>query len=232
MLEEGISYPLDGDNALGRIVIGSLLIFGFILVVPVFLLYGYLVRVLEATAHGKPEPPAFDDWGKMFVDGLKAFGVTLVYGFVPFALMGASLGVGLSGGASGSDTAAGLLGGIGALGFGVSFFAMFIIYYLVPAALTNMAVEDSFGAAFDISRLKDVLLSADYFVAWIIPFLLAFVAYVLTGFLVAITIGIGTLLVPTIQFYTNVAVFYMFGRAFGKVTGIETTQSATPADAV
>ncbi|PYZ03042.1 hypothetical protein C8039_12585 [Halogeometricum sp. wsp3] len=46
MLEEGISYPLDGDNALGRIVIGSLLIFGFIFVVPVFLLYGYLVRVL------------------------------------------------------------------------------------------------------------------------------------------------------------------------------------------
>ncbi|AFK19562.1 DUF4013 domain-containing protein [Haloferax mediterranei ATCC 33500] len=199
---------------------------GSFLIIPMFLLFGYLVRVLGATASGDPEPPAFDDWGGMAVDGVKGFVVTLVYGFVPFALIAVSFGIGMGGAGTGNDAAAGILGGIGALGMLVSFVALFVLYYLVPAALTNMAVEGDFGAAFDFSRLKDILLSVDYLVAWLIPFLIAFVAQAVTSLLVTVTFGLGFILVPTIQFYTNVAVFYMFGRAFGKVTGVGAPQQS------
>lgn len=52
-----------------------------------------------------------------------------------------------------------------------------------------------------------------------------------TGLLVTVTFGLGIILVPTIQFYVNVAVFFMSGKAFGKVTGITPAQTSSVADA-
>lgn len=219
MFEEGLSYPLDGDNALGRIIIGGLLGFASVLVIPAFALLGYLVWVLRDSALGKDEPPAFDDWGAMIVDGLKATVVGISYGILPFLLVVVSVFVIAGGGASGNDTAAGVLGGIGILGILTSVVAMFIIYYLVPAALTNMALEDSIGAAFDFGTLKQALLSVDYLVAWLIPFVLAVVVNVVV-FLLSVTV-IGLVVVPFIQFYVQVAVFYMFGVAFAKAVDID-----------
>ena len=229
MLEEGLSYPLNGDDALGRIVIGGLLGFGSFLIVPAFALLGYLVWVLEGAARGEEEPPAFEDWGDMIVDGLKATGVSLVYGIVPFALMFVSIFVAGSGGTSGNDTVTGILGGVGLLGLLVSFVAMIVLYYLIPAALTNMALEDDFGAAFDFDAIKQVILSGDYLVAWLIPFVLAAGVQILlsavTFVLILSIVGILALPLvlivgPFIQFYVQVAAFYMFGVAFGKVVDV------------
>jgi hypothetical protein len=95
-----------------------------------------------------------------------------------------------------------------------------------------MAVEDNFGAAFAVGDLTDVLLSVEYLVAWLIPFVIAFVVQAVTTVLVLVTFGLGALLVPPIQFYVNVAVFYMFGRAFGTVTGMDAGQQSTVSEAV
>lgn len=219
MLEDGLSYPISGDSAAGRIVIGGLLGFASVLVIPAFALLGYLVWVLGGAARGEEEPPAFEDWGDMIVDGLKATAVTIVYGIVPFALVFLSVFVIGAGGASGSDAGMSILGGIGLIGILVSILAMFILYYLIPAALTNMALEGEFGAAFDFGTIKQAVLSADYLVAWLIPFVLAAVMNVVVFFL-AVTI-VGLVVVPFIQFYVQVAAFYMFGAAFGKVVGVE-----------
>lgn len=227
MLEDGLSYPMKGESGLARILIGGLLGVVSILIVPAFALAGYLVWVLAGAARGEPEPPAFEDWGTMIVDGLKATAVTVVYGLVPFFLIFLSIFVFAGGAGSGSDTAAGVLGGLGLLGMLLSFVAMVLLYYLIPAALTNMALEDSFGAAFDFGTIKRAVLSADYLIAWLIPFVIAFVVNVLVFFL-AVTI-IGLVFVPFVQFYVQVAVFYMFGTAFGKVVGVPRTGDGTVA---
>jgi len=219
MLEDGLSYPVNGDGALGRIVIGGLLGLGSFLIFPVFLLMGYLVWVLDGAARGREEPPAFENWGEMLVDGLKATAVSVVYGIAPFAFVFLSIFVIAGSGASGSDTAAGILGGIGVIGILVSILAMFVLYYLIPAALTNMAIEDSFGAAFDFGTIKQAVLSVDYLVAWLIPFLLAAVMNVIV-FGLALTI-VGLVVVPFLQFYVQVAAFYMFGVAFGKTVDVD-----------
>jgi hypothetical protein len=219
MFEEGLSYPLKGDSALGRIIIGGLLGFGSFLVIPGFALLGYLVWVLGGAARGEEEPPAFDDWVDMIVDGLKATVVAIVYGIVPFVLVFVSIFVIAGGGATGSEAGMSILGGIGIIGILVSFLAMFVLYYLIPAALTNMALEGSVEAAFDFGTIKQAVLSVDYLVAWLIPFVLAFLANIVTGIL-AITI-VGLVAVPFIQFYIQVAAFYMFGAAFGEVVGVD-----------
>jgi hypothetical protein len=226
MLEDGLTYPLEGDSAVARILIGGVLGFLSVLVIPAFALLGYSVWVLAGAARGEREPPAFEDWGTMIVDGLKATVVAIVYGIVPFVLIFVSFFVIAGGGASGSDTAAGILGGIGLLGMLLSFVAMFVLYYVIPAALTNMALEGSLGAAFDFGTIKQAVFSADYLVAWLIPFVIAFVMN-LVVFALAITV-VGLLVVPFIQFYVQVAVFYMFGTAFGKVVGVPQTGGGAP----
>lgn len=217
MIAEGISYPLEGEGALKRIVIGAVLGFASVLVIPAFLVTGYLLRVLEGAAHGNDQPPAFDEWGEMFVSGLKATLVILAYGILPIGVMMVFVLTIAAGGAAGGGPGQ-LLAGLGIIGILLSLLVSFLIYYVVPAALTNFAVEGSLGAAFDFGTLKSVLTSADYLIAWVVPFVLAFVVNIVTAVLFATIIGI--LLVPLVQFYVQVAVFFMFGRAFGNVTGL------------
>jgi len=224
MIADGLSYPVSGDSVVGRLLIGSLLGFASVLVLPAFLLAGYLVRVLGSAAAGESVPPAFDDWGKMFVTGLKATVVAFVYGLVPVGLVVLLVVTVLSGAAVGGD-AGGLLAGVGLLGALFAVVASVLVYYLVPAALTNLAVEGEIGAAFDLGRLKTVLFSGDYLLAWLVPVALAVVTNVVTLLLIATVVG--ALLVPVVQFYVQVAVFYMFGRAYGEV--IEAADGRTTA---
>jgi hypothetical protein len=229
MIQEGISYPLKGDSALTRIIVGTLLTVGSFLLIPAFVLLGYLVNVLEQSARGGSDPPAFDDWAGMLVDGLKATLVTMVYGIIPFGIMSVFISSIAAGGIT-EGGAGSILAGVGLIGILLSFVALVVVYYLVPAALTNMAIEDSLGAAFDFQGLKDVLLSSEYLIAWLVPFGISFVLNIVV-FLLSVTV-IGLVLVPSLQFYAQVAIFFMFGRAFGNIKGLSSADRETAGAAV
>lgn len=227
MLEDGLSYPMEGDTWVGRMLIGGIILFFAFLILPVFFFQGYLLRVLGSTVRGESEPPAWDDWGGLFIDGLKTTAVVFVYGIVPmvvFVGIGGAL-VGL-GGAAG-DSGGGILAGVGLITFLLFIPVMLLIYYIVPAALANMAVEGSIGAAFDFEMISNVVLSVDYLVAVLMPIVVGVIIN-LISFVLGITI-IGYLLVPFISFYGQVAIFRMFGLAFAKrsSTGRAPTTTAT-----
>lgn len=219
MFEEGIKFPLEGDDAVKRIVIGGLLgIFSF-LIVPAFALVGYYVEVARAGVEEAPEPPEFTDWGDLIVKGIVGTVIMIAYAIIPILLVMFTTGVGFAG-ASQGGTAGGILGGIGALGFFVALIGLLVVYYAIPAAIVNYAIEDSIGAAFDVSAIKPVLLSGDYLVAWLVPFVLAFVLNIV-GVVLAFTV-VGLVLLPFLHFYVYVSVMYMFGRAFQAASGQET----------
>lgn len=218
MFGDGISYPLDGEDAFRRIVIGGLLGFASPLVLPVVVLLGYLVRVLGGVARGEETPPAFEDWVGLFVDGLKATVVAVVYGVIPVALIVVSVIFAASGVAIGEGFGA-VLGSVGAVTGFATLAATALLYYLLPAALTNMAIEGSIGAAFDADRLRSVLLSVDYLIAWLLPFVIAVALNVAT---VALTLTIiGVIAVPFVNFYAYLVIFFMFGTAFGNVVAAD-----------
>ncbi len=229
MLEDGLSYPARGDW-IGRILIGGVLGFFSFLVVPVFFLLGYFVRVLETSIEGADEPPAFDEWGELFVTGLVAFVITFAYSIVPvvvysvvvFGLIGA-------GGAIGGD-GGGLLAGLGFLSMLAFLPLLLLIYYVVPAALANYARRGTLGAGFDVDAIKPVVLSVDYLIAVLLPLVVAFVVWIVVGILFATIVG--ALLVPFVQFYAQVAIFRMFGLAFAEVQGSESTGTGPAAPSV
>lgn len=223
MFEEGMKFPLEGDDAVKRIVIGGLLgIFSW-LIIPAFALVGYYVQVAQAGVEQHAEPPAFDDWGDLIVQGIVGTVIMIAYAIIPILLVMVTSGLGFAG-ASQGGTAGGIIGGLGALGLLVSLLALVVVYYAIPAGITNYAIEGNLGAAFDVDAIKPVLLSGDYLVAWLVPFVLAFILNIVVV-LLAITF-VGLILVPFLQFYVYVAVMYMFGRAFAEALGMATAEDA------
>lgn len=216
MLEDGLSYPLKGEW-LGRILIGGGLSFFSFLLLPILPVLGYTLRVIEKTVQGEAEPPEWEDWGDLTVDGLKVMIVGFIYSIVPIiVIMGlGSVIVGI-GGAAG-DSGGGIIAGFGLMMFLLFIPVMLIVYYILPAALGNMATEGSLGAAFDFGAIKPVVLSAEYFVAVLMPIVIMVLLNVVTFFL-AITV-IGYVFVPFLSFYGQVAIFRMFGTAFAETSG-------------
>lgn len=222
-IESAFRYPFRGRDGVQRVFIGGLMSYAFFLVVPIFVLFGYLLRVLERSAQGVGNPPDFDDFGDMIVDGLKMTVVSIAYAIAPLLLIIVS--VLLMGSGQNGGTAGGIVSGMGAIGLLVSLLAAVVLYYVLPAALTNMAVEDDVGAAFDLDTIKRVVLSGDYLVAWLIPFALGILVNILVGVLWITVIGL--VVVPFIQFYVQVVTFRLFGAAFGEVIDVEKPETTT-----
>lgn len=222
MFEDGLSYPARGDW-LGRTVIGGLLFAFSFLIVPAILVTGYLIDALERTVAGDEEPPAFSDWGDLFIRGLVGTVIGIVYSVVPLVGFGAIAFIlfGVVGVAGGAGDAGGVVAGLGVVALlllGLLFIpVVFLIYYLVPAALTNYAIEDELAAAFDFGTIKPILLSSEYLIAVLLPLVVAVLLWITTSIL-SVTI-VGLLLVPFLQFYGQLAVFRMFGSAFRTVSG-------------
>lgn len=219
MIEDGFSYPLRGDWV-GRIIIGGVLAILSILVVPAFILFGYLVAVIRDTIAGADEPPEFANWGDLLKDGFIAIIISLIYSFVPIVVIGGIGAVLVGGGSAVGGDGGGLLAGFGVLSIILLIPIFFLIYYIVPAAISAYADQNSIGAAFSLDRLKPVLLSSSYLVAVLSPIIVGVAIQVATAVL-SITI-IGLVLVPFLQFYGNVAVFRMFGNAYQESTNSQT----------
>ncbi|MFC6725874.1 DUF4013 domain-containing protein [Halobium palmae] len=225
MLEDALSYPTKGDSGIARVLIGGgLLMFSWLLV-PGFIAAGYLLRALGAASRGEGPPP-FDDWSGMLVDGLKATVVSFVYGIVPFAVFGVLFVVVFGGAGAGGD-AGGIVAGIGLLGVFVAIPFVFVVYYVVPAALTNVAREGSMSAAFDFETLKPVLSSGSYLTAVLLTFVVNLVGSAVLGFLSAFFVGL--IVAPFYYFWFGLVGYYMFGEAFGEVAGRASSRTAAGA---
>lgn len=220
MLEEAIRYPWTGEKNVETLVIGGLLSVLGVFVVPVLLVYGYLIRVIRAVAEGDDEsPPVFDEWTDLLVEGFVGFLIGLVYAVVPLVVLGlavASLVLPATVVSSpiGEPPESNLaIGGL-LLALAVIFVTVVIVVaaaYLLPAAIAAYAVTGRAGAAFSPGTLREIGGSRTYAVAWLVAVVITIAAQAVAG--VAAATVIGVLLVPFISFYGNVAGAYAIGTA-------------------
>lgn len=216
MLGDALSYPLNSDDRIATILVGGVLSALGFLVVPAFIVQGYLVRVLRDAAKGETAAPSFTDWGSLIVDGVKLFVVNLVYSlvvvvptlavlalFVPTSVRTDPGGVP----AQPPDAGFGLVALVGVLV--VLLFGLLVAYFL-PAAMANFAVEDSLGAAFDLSTIWTAATTGEYFVGWVLALVVGVVGGLVGAALSTIVVGIFVL------FYVQVVTYYLWGRGFSK----------------
>lgn len=215
MLGEALSYPRRGDGWLKRIGIGGLLYILSFLVIPVFILQGYFLRVLGSAAREEGSAPAFEDWGGLLVDGLKLVVVSIAYLIVPYAVLFA--GGALLGSGGGNPSVVGLV--LTLLGFLLTLVAAFVL----PVAQTNLALEGRVGAAFDFGRVFGAAFSGRYVIAVILAVVVGGILSIIAGLLSILIVGIFLL------FYVQVFIFYLYGTGCGPklVEEVDPTQSAT-----
>ena len=193
-----ISYP--SRRGVAPPLLGGVVLFFFWLIVPIFLAVGYFLRLAASAAAGRPEPPAFDDWGGMLKDGIvfvvASLPVWLVYGIL--VAVGLEIHVGLY-------LAIALLGG-----------------YLLPAIFVNFAVERHWRAIYDVSTLADLTTSSGYFVGFLVyALLINGIGAVIVLFIMiatALTV-VGLLLWPVLFFYWYAIDAALWGRVYHQVLG-------------
>jgi hypothetical protein len=157
------TFPFEDPEWVNKFLIGSLVAFSAFIIplLPYFLLYGYMAEVMRrAINHNELSLPAWDDWGKLFTDGLKLFGAIFVWMlpvmllfFVGFFVF--FFGLGLAGATTeGSESAAAALSIGGMIGMFIFFGLMTLfgmaIGFLFPVVMGHVVATNEFGAAFRI----------------------------------------------------------------------------------
>ena len=164
-----LGFPFRDPKAGQKFLIGSLLIFAqyIIPILPGIIVMGYLSQVLRRVTRGSGEAtmPEWDNWGELFMDGLKVFGAIFVYSLpmilivsVLYFLMFAPLAA-VPFLAEGNSDMAGLaivLVLIAQLFMFLMIAVMMVVYIvyiiLLPPMQVHTAAKNEFGAAFQIGK--------------------------------------------------------------------------------
>lgn len=209
IVNDAIRYPSSDWKKV--IILGVLMIASFV-IIPIFLVMGYGFRALKASIAGFDELPEFDEWGEMFVDGLKVFVVQIAYMIVPLIIIfagtfGSLAMISPSGTITDPTVFTGLIGGTVIIGVILAI----ILGLIETIAIAHMAYNDSeLGAAFRFGEILDVISQIgwiDYIIWYIVVGLIAAVIAFIAGLLNSIPI-IGTLIAlliiyPYIQLFLN-----------------------------
>lgn len=76
ILHNSVNYP---SYSWTKVIMLGLLLIGSILIVPMFLIIGYLFRVMKSSLSGIDELPNYNKFGSMLIDGFKVFLVGIIY---------------------------------------------------------------------------------------------------------------------------------------------------------
>lgn len=212
-IEDAITYPTESDDWIVTVLIGGVLTLLSVFIIPAFIVYGYLVRAIQANLDDEPEPPTFGDWGTLIVDGIKVVVVGFIYMLIPLAVMvltaGTAIAAMIGGGEAGAAAGAGTL----IIGLLVSFVLALVFGYFAVVGIVNLAREDRFGAAFDVGTIRDVGFDGDFAVPWLISIGVFVAISVVTGVLNIIPF-LGALVGVFLNFYGLIVASKLWADGF------------------
>lgn len=195
IVSDSIKYP---SSDWGKVLILGVIFIASILIVPIFLAYGYIFRIIKATLAGVDELPEFDEIGDMFVDGLKIFVVAIVYSIPIMIVYGIIyvIAMGMISAASYTDytTASSAAFGLLAILYIVMLIVAIIVSLFELMAIANMAYYDGdLGAAFRFSEILEHISRigwGKYIVTLIVIWILAGIGFFIGWLTFFILIGI------------------------------------------
>ena len=235
-LRNTFKFPFESKEWIVPFIIGTALIFaGMIIpIIPLIFVYGYLASVMRKSINGEVMSlPAWNNWGRLFKDGLRSLVVGAVYlgpgilvsmiGFsVYFVMIVASIA--LTPESSYNSTSTGLVGLLMMGAMGILFLSMFVGTILIiagtiplPAAIGHFIANDKLASAFHIREWGRIIKKDrwGYLISWLIVvgmfgtlyigFMLAYMTFVLCfiGYLLAFPIGYYIMLVSAALFGQN-----------------------------
>lgn len=148
------TFVFDDPEWLQRILIGGLFYIAGFLIVGWFFILGYVARLARNVIAGLDRPlPDWENLGDYFNEGLRLFGVILVY-MLPMVFLAMLMMMSAVISDSVDNEAARGLSGLMASCITCLFVpAIFAMILFLPGSLLFAAVERRFGAAFDFQRI-------------------------------------------------------------------------------
>jgi len=209
-LEADLKFPLHDDDWAIKVLVG-----GIISIIPIvnFIALGYYLRTMRRTIQGTPSMPAWERLGHLFVKGLGAVVIAIIYMIVPIIVaVGAAVVWGI-GAASGLFLSPWSLFAETSLILGLLLSAVLAVIFgfFLPMALATYADVGAIGSAFHfrsvLNRIRSV--SHDYVVTYLVVILLTIIISVVSMIPV-----IGWILALFGGFYIGVVTANMFGRVY------------------
>lgn len=210
---EEIKFPTTDNEWVTKVLVG-----GILSIIPIvnFVVGGYYLKVLKGAIEGRSAMPKWEDWGNLFINGLVAFVIILVYMIIPILIIVGTAGLTVFSLAYG-DMGPGVWAEIGAaiLGITIGGILALILGFLIPMALAMYVKEGSIGAAFRIgevvSRIRSVL--GDYLIVYIILLALGFILSIIANIPI-----LGWLILIFGEFYILAVGANMYGKLYPKST--------------
>lgn len=181
---DSIKYPLQ-DWA-------KILILMVISIIPIvnFASGGYYLRIIKSTLAGVDEVPGFDDFGELFIDGIKMIIAYIIYMIVPLIIIIVGAFFLAPAGATTSYAAATMFTGISLIVMLIGAIIAFIISIIAVMGIANMAYYDNeLGAAFRFSEIMERISAIGWgsYIIWLIALV---VVIMILGFIIGIIAGI------------------------------------------
>jgi hypothetical protein len=144
-------------------------------------LMGYAMKILR----GEKPAPEVDDWGTLFIDGIKVFIVALIYAIPLIIVWVLVMGAGAVAMMSGDTTA--MMAAFAAMGIGlvVMLILGIIIAVFEIIGIVRFARTGSIGEAFNFSAILATITK----LGWV-PYIIAIVVLYVVGFIFGIIVGI------------------------------------------
>ena len=207
------------DDWIKQIVIGGVLALFSFLFIPIFFLIGYQVAVVRNVMNGEEHPlPEWNDWGKVFMDGLVVWVAQFVYALPVVLLSLCSLFIWVPAATDqGGDIGAALSGaaifGLVVLGCLVFLFAI-ALAFIVPALYVQYARTGEFGHMFQVGEIIGI--ARENFVDILIVTVAAIAAGLVLGLVTWIPICGWLILAPLGSVWIMVATAYLYGQIAAK----------------
>lgn len=206
-LGKAFSFPFRDSAWFSKFLVGCLFMLLSILLVGIFVLAGYFVRVTQASMRGEDRTlPPWEDIGGMLVTGFKFVVVYIIYSIPLILFYIPIIVIGVLGEISGQGDATGMFAGLYALGISVLVIPYGLALSLfMPVIACRFAANERIGEALDVGEIFRTFRAnwqETLIVALIAVGIQSFAAVGLILFLVGIFFTI---------FYSYVVSAYMFG---------------------
>lgn len=202
------TFVFDDPRWLNKILVGGLFYLAGFLLVGWFFIFGYVARTVRNVINGFNEPlPEWEELGAFFSEGLRLFGVALVW-VLPFVILAAAVLIPAGILSSVDNQGFQALGSVMSCGIPCLIVPLsFALIFFMPASLLFAAVEQRFGAAFEFSRIWPFIKNN------IGNYLFAVVVYLIARFLG----GVGVVLFCIGVVFTGFWSFLITAHAFAQV---------------
>jgi len=213
----------DDERWVSKLLIAAVLVFFSFLLIPIPFLVGYSLDVSRRVMNGDPEPlPEWDDWGRLFMDGLYVVIAQFVY-TLPFwilACIGFVATIGFSGLTEVNEGAgaAGIMATFGVVGCLVLLLWIALVF-ITPAIYIQYVRTNEFGACFRFGEVFGIARDyiGDILITVVFALVASFVISTVTGVLQVIIPCLGSIIALVFGALAGPWLIVSIGHLYGQI---------------